>query len=416
MLRDVRNGYVQAVVVWDIDRLTRTPREIEDVIDFADEYGLALANVGGDIDLSTSDGRMMARIKGALARAETEKMGKRLRRRFQQKAEMGEPHGRSPYGYRRVDGRDIPNEEQAVVVRDAARRVLAGESLRAVCASLNSSRVSGPESSAWNTTILRQILTRASNAGLRTYQGRVIGKSTTVPILDEDTHHRLVALLTDPSRKQNHAGPEPKYLLGGIARCGRCGGTMRRLVGRMVTSASGTTKRQPPAYACSQCFRVRRNQEAVDSLVEAVVVTRLSDPEIARGILAEGDAELAREAQAVLDGIDAKLAIAADQFSDDAITGEQLKRISGRLRAEREVIERQLRAARPNDRVAELAAGNVRSKWDAAPINVKREIIETLLSVTILPAGSGRRFDPERVQIDWRSDHHVNTSLMEPEL
>lgn len=403
MLRDVRSGHLQAVVVWDIDRLTRTPREIEDVIDFADEYGLALANVGGDIDLSTSDGRMMARIKGALARAETEKMGKRLQRRFLQKAELGEPHGRSPYGYRRVDGRDVPDEAEAAVVREAARRVLAGESLRSVCATFKEQEIPGPASPKWNSTILRQILVRPSNAGLRQYRGQIIGNSTADPILGVDTHERLVALLTDPSRKQNHAGPDPKYLLGGIARCGLCGGCMRRLVGRIQKLADGSTKRQPAAYGCSACFKVRRNQEAVDSLVESVVVARLSDPDVANALLVAGDPRGAREAQAALDAIDAKLAVAADQFTDDVLTAEQLRRITTRLRSERAIAERQLQAARPNDRLAAVATGDVLAKWRAAPVAVKREVIETLMTVTILPTGSGRRFDPKSVRIDWRS-------------
>ena len=36
MLQDIRSGYLQAIVVWAVDRLTRTPRELEDVIDLAD--------------------------------------------------------------------------------------------------------------------------------------------------------------------------------------------------------------------------------------------------------------------------------------------------------------------------------------------------------------------------------------------
>src|SRR5688572_25511810 len=44
MLRDVEHGRVGAVVVWDVDRLTRTPRELEDVIDYADRKGLQLAS------------------------------------------------------------------------------------------------------------------------------------------------------------------------------------------------------------------------------------------------------------------------------------------------------------------------------------------------------------------------------------
>lgn len=54
MLEDVRAGHLGAITVWDVDRLTRTPRELEDIITFADEHNLKLASVGGEIDLGTS--------------------------------------------------------------------------------------------------------------------------------------------------------------------------------------------------------------------------------------------------------------------------------------------------------------------------------------------------------------------------
>src|SRR4051794_6649419 len=64
----VEAGRLKAIVVWDVDRLTRTPRELEDVIDWANEHGLKLANVGGHIDLATPTGRLTARIQGTVAR------------------------------------------------------------------------------------------------------------------------------------------------------------------------------------------------------------------------------------------------------------------------------------------------------------------------------------------------------------
>ncbi|MHC5557691.1 recombinase family protein [Kocuria sp. U4B] len=56
MLTDIRASKVDALLTWDVDRLTRTPRELEDVIDLADAHGLALASIGGEIDLSTPQG------------------------------------------------------------------------------------------------------------------------------------------------------------------------------------------------------------------------------------------------------------------------------------------------------------------------------------------------------------------------
>ncbi|HEY1531935.1 MAG TPA: recombinase family protein [Galbitalea sp.] len=401
MLTDIRAGIVDALIVWDIDRLTRTPREIEDMLDLADQTGLVLVNVTGSGDFGTDDGRMMLRIKGAFAKREVEQSAKRLRRKLLEKATNGEPHGRAPYGYRREDGRDVVVPQQAEVIREAVGRILAGQSLRSVATDFNKRDVASPSGAPWVPATLRQVIKRPAIAGLRQYQGKVAGKSTADPIIDADTHERLTALFADPTRKSNHAGREPKYLLSGIAICGRCGGIMKRAIGHTNTLANGVQKKQPPSYVCGDCHKVRRIQSKVDELVEAVIVARLAQPDIASQLFTSGNPEAAREARDNIATVDAKLANAADQFADDTITADQLKRITARLRDERARLEAVLRSATPTLALAEFTHGDVAAKWMASPIEVKRLIVETIMRVTIRPSGSGSSFDPENVVIEW---------------
>jgi site-specific DNA recombinase len=69
LLDDIAAGSVDGLVVWHLDRLHRQPRELEDFFTVCDRARLsALASVTGDTDLSTHDGRFMARILGAVAR------------------------------------------------------------------------------------------------------------------------------------------------------------------------------------------------------------------------------------------------------------------------------------------------------------------------------------------------------------
>ena len=405
MLRDIKSGHIQAVAVWSMDRLTRTPRELEDIIDLADRQGLALANVGGNTDLSTPEGRVFARNLGAFAKYETDNLSKRLRRTFQQKAEKGEPHGYAPYGYERVEKANVIVPEQAAIIRECADRVLALESLRSVVTDLNARGVHGPKAEKWNSTILRQILLRPTNAGLRQYQGKVIGAAFAAePILDVDTFERLTSLLTDPSRRSNHVGPGYKYLLSGVAICGRCGGAMRRQIGHTHTNKqTGKTKTAPPSYNCSECFRVRRSQELVDAWVRRVIIDRLSRPDAGR-LFRTGNSEAVKEHEKQLAAIDRKLDAAADQFADDTITGAQLKRITARLRLERAKVERLRDAARPQTALARVVGGDVAGKWDALPIEVQREAVQTLMTVTINPSGSGKKFDPDDIAIHWLSE------------
>jgi hypothetical protein len=232
----------------------------------------------------------------------------------------------------------------------------------------------------------------------------VIGKATTVPILAEDTYTQLVALLTDPARRDNQEGPTPKYLLSGIAVCGRCGGRMRRTVGRYVEDkTTGSTKRQPSAYQCGSCYRVRRQQDLVDSAVVGAIVGRLAAPDAAE-LFAAGDSEVADHCRREIASIDAKLEITADQFASDEITADQLRRISTRLREQRKDAERRLEAAKPRTVLTELAGADALDRWEEIPLGAKREAVDLLLTVTIMPAGIGKRFDPELVVIDWKTD------------
>jgi site-specific DNA recombinase len=81
LLKDIARGAVDAVAVWDIDRLSRVPGEIETFVATMDKAGITqLAFVGGSINVGTGDGLLVARIKAAVAAEEAAKMGKRIRR------------------------------------------------------------------------------------------------------------------------------------------------------------------------------------------------------------------------------------------------------------------------------------------------------------------------------------------------
>src|SRR5262245_16750229 len=77
MLADIEAGVIGAVICYRLDRLHRQPRELEHFIDVANRHRVALATVTGDTDLSTEEGRLVARIMGAVDRAEVEKKSAR---------------------------------------------------------------------------------------------------------------------------------------------------------------------------------------------------------------------------------------------------------------------------------------------------------------------------------------------------
>ena len=81
MLADISDGAIDAVVVWHLDRRHRQPRELEEFFEVCDGVGMrSMASISGDIDLSTHDGRFLARILGAVARKESDDKSRRIAR------------------------------------------------------------------------------------------------------------------------------------------------------------------------------------------------------------------------------------------------------------------------------------------------------------------------------------------------
>ena len=406
MLKEINKGSIQAIVVWDVDRLTRSPRELEDVIDLADRLGLSLASVGGEIDLGTPQGRMTARIKGTVARHEVEQSSRRIKRKLEQKALDGMPHSMPGYGFRRVTEFDdlgrrtgahdeiIP--EQAEVIVEIAQRVLAGEKTGTVVRDLNRREVPGPRGNKWELWNIRRLLVRPAIAGLRDHNGVIVGKTQAGAIITPEQHERLVALLTDPARRTNHRGPGFRHLLSGIATCGKCGGVMKR-----ITRGKRTHVEELAAYSCKECNGIRRLQAPVDAYIGALVVERLSRPDAVVALIS-GDADAVKEARAELDAINAKLAIAADQFAEDIITADQLRRVTEKLRIRVAECEAKISAEMPGPSIEDLAGADAEKRWADAPMDVKREVVSHLMNIRIMPSDRKPGFNPEFIEVTWK--------------
>lgn len=271
MLADIQDGLLDAVVVWDLDRLHRRPIELERFLEIADRHQLQLASVGGDVDLSTPQGVMIARIKAAVARHEIDQMRRRLKRKMDQLAATGQFHGgRRPYGYT-PDGMTVIPAEVAII-QECAARLLAGESFNEVVRDLNQRGVKTTSGVPWTRASVKTMLLSPRVAGLRQHRGEVIGDAAWPAILDRATWEAVRALLRDPARRQPGHVAGRRHLLSGIARCSACGGPMS------VVHRPGRSL----AYACRKggCGKVRVAVPLLDEFIERLLFARLAERQI----------------------------------------------------------------------------------------------------------------------------------------
>lgn len=237
----ITSGKVDLLAVWEISRATRDREVWTALLAACAVRNVKIATGGRVHDPADADDGFMMDLQAALAVRESAVTSKRIRRRVRAAATAGLPHGKIPYGYRRIYDettkklvRQEPDPETAPIVWEIARRLLAGEALYSVAEDLNRrgvlsprdvelKRINKPLSGAlWEPTQVKRVAITPTNAGLRSLNGTVVGPATWDGLISVNDHHMLKHKLTDPSRKTWRDG-SVKHLLVGIAECGVCG-------------------------------------------------------------------------------------------------------------------------------------------------------------------------------------------------
>ena len=402
MLDDLAAGVRDAVIVYHLDRLHRRPRELEDFLDLCDGSGIRdLACVTGEIDLGTHDGRFHARILGAVARKESDDKSRRLTRKHLELANAGKVSGGGtrPYGYAKDRVTVIP--EEATVINEMAERLLAGDSLRSIAASLNDRAVPTVSQREWTTHSVRQLLYSARISGQRERLGEIVGKAVWPAIIKPAHTTRIRALLNDPERRTNRVAR--KYLLAGLLRCAKCGATM---VSRPRSDGRGryVCTRDPGRDGCGSTFILA---DEVDVFIAHSVIHQLDTSRLAASIRRRGNDDPA--VASLIESLDRD----QEQLDELATTyGE--KHISHReWLAARGPIQDRIKAANATlsrrQRTTALTGlldhpKGVAEAYEALPLARRQAILKAVLDhVAIGPAVHGRnRFDPSRISPVWR--------------
>jgi DNA invertase Pin-like site-specific DNA recombinase len=396
MLADIDVGLRDAVLCVDLDRLTRRPAELEAFMELADRRGIALANVSGDTDLSTSDGRFKARIMGAVARQESEKKAERVSREAEQAAFRGVARGsRRPFGYEA--DRVTVREDEAALIKDAVERVLCGETFPAIARHWNGRGISPPQGAqfGWSGTAVAGVLRNPRIIGARTYKGQIVAEDAWPAIVDRETFERLQAKI----RRTARPGRPAKRLLSGVARCGLCGAPMWTSHHKRVTGSV-------PRYVCvvgpgrPGCGALSIVAEGLEELITEAVLYRLGTKTMARALTRKPKA---KPVDADLGRIERDLESLATDYGNGIISRREW------LAARKPLEERVAKARRTMDATNGTAAlapfrgSDVRETWDGLDVDRKRAVLEALIDrVVVRPATTPGRFSPDRVDVVWR--------------
>ena len=228
LIQDIQTGKVDRVVVWKLDRLSRSQKDtlyiIEDVILRA---GASFVSMSENFDTATPFGRAMIGILAVFAQLEREQIKERTKLGRMSRAKKGlfRGSGTIPIGYDYYDGELHVNEYEAGLIRRIYSDYSTGLSLARIASDLNEEGLvhkHGP----WNALAIHRALNLPIYRGFITFDGQLY-PGTHEPLVSPELYQRCQAVLARNS-EYYHRGDRPlgniTSLLGGLVRCGCCGG------------------------------------------------------------------------------------------------------------------------------------------------------------------------------------------------
>lgn len=400
----VKNREVDLVLSWDLDRLQRNLKDYVRLYETCEGAGITVGWLGGEANFATGLGVFEMELRASFAREELRKIRGRIRRKHLELAKDGKVSGGGrPFGYE-SDRRTVRPEE-AELIKEAAQRVLRGESLRSVVMDWNDRGVSTVRGApAWSAQVLRRLLVSGRISGRRDYSyaegkrldiGRITCETAEWPaIISKEASDQLRSYLGDSSRKRGRGLVRQYLLTGGLARCGLCNAPLQahpRSDGRKEMACVARPGR-------SGCGRIGVLAQPVEELVSETVLQAIDRGALAKLMHSAQDQAAAAELRA----LEAKLAELARDWATDRISRIEWDGARSALLPRQQELQRRIGGSGAQVRFAGLP-DPIRPAWPSLSLQGKRAVIAALVDkVVIAPARPGlTQFDPGRVSILW---------------
>jgi DNA invertase Pin-like site-specific DNA recombinase len=438
MLGELRSNITQASVTYDIDRLARDNRDLEDAIELAEYMGKLFMGVTGSLDLLTDSGRAMARVLVAMANKSSADTARRVAREHLARAEAGEPAGgRRPFGWQ--DDKRTLHPVESEHIRDAVASMLAGVTPSAVMADWIKRGILTPRGNVWTWSPFHSMMRNPRICGWRGKletvnlpDGRIRQvwqivkkadgtevKGKWEPIVSRDDWEKLRSIIGEGhTPKDTPAGePRAKHLLSGLVLCGRCAHTPRMVGVETTSKGRGGKTRITRFYQClgvtaRGCGKNSRAMDPLDDLIRDLVF-RVHDKR--GGLVPEVEEEATPDPhEDRIAEIEELLAEAYDAWKAKLLPSSDYFKIRADLTAEKEELEEEqsdallLGAPALNTRV------DVRTTWDERSNAERRAFLSHYLQAVIVHPIEKvydekkkrmvhpLRFNPELIEPVWR--------------
>ncbi|QXE38940.1 recombinase family protein [Streptomyces sp. GMY02] len=303
-LEDLKKGIapngerIDGLVVYDIDRLTRDNRHLEDAIEVVQHYKRPILDITGTLDLLTDNGRAMARVVVAIANKSSADTARRLHLNHTKRRRRGIPAGgRRPFGWQE-DKRNL-HPAEAKLLRDAVKRVILGTGVSTIVAEWNRKEIKSVSGKPWTIQTLKCVLRNPRICGIRSYLASDFDPDTAretrfmavsydeegepiigqwEPLVSVAEWEAVVAILGErPARGTGHNSRV--YLGTGTLRCGKegCNRLLRGHKGNRHPSMREFYYACPAKTTGRGCGGVKVKGPESDELIAKLVIAKYEE-------------------------------------------------------------------------------------------------------------------------------------------
>lgn len=350
LMADVDAGKIDVIVVYKVDRLSRSLLDFVKVMERLNAKGASFVSVTQNFSTADAMGRLTMNMLMSFAEFEREMISERTRDKIAGARRKGKwTGGPVPFGYSAKDKKLYVNEAEAHVVREAFALFLQHRQMAIVARELNrrgllprATKRTHERGALWTKDAIARVLKSPLYIGQMVY-GDELFDGEHPKLIDDVMYKQTQKLLSTAGRELRVTGTNPDYVLRGLLRCGFCGDAM--------TPAS-TTKKSGKSYRFYRCsHRDKFGKErcparplpaaALEDFVVARITEVTADGKLAERVEGKLTARLANERKTLAE---VRAALAA-QIADASVTTkkltEELTQFEGRAR---QLVEEKLRA------------------------------------------------------------------------
>ncbi len=257
MIQDMKDGKINKILVYKLDRLTRSIQDLETICKLLEEYKCDLESECEEINTSTPTGVFFMRMTTILAQLEIERTSERTKFGLMGAAKKGHFSGKAPIGYCKINKELVIDEVESEVVKDIFKSYLNGLSVCTITKQLNEKNVLNRN---WRTTTIDRMLSNYIYAGNYQHRKRIQNEET---ILLEDVCPAIIDKhdfeLVEKQKEKNLKNYTRKHTYVYMQKivCSKC---------HKIMGGSSTTSKNKPTqiyYKCN-CCNTRINEKKIE--------------------------------------------------------------------------------------------------------------------------------------------------------